>query len=810
MPTINPSINISIGSYGEKYITSFHKYFSENEQKLKDYASFYKYGNTSDTIYFNALENELETCKLKIDDNANRKDLLEKLKEEDITFFLKNSVFNAYTDLVNLINQLSFNINFNIVNINIITTSFEDNIAILLNQLLVQIDELCKSGTIKSISVKLFIVISKDKGLLNTNEQLLTYQNLEEIRSIQSNYNSILHNVVFIDNLNTDAIFLNINNESIGFVLNEFITYLMTNQYNMIGNLFEANFISLGLGTLIFDKKFFHLFFKSRIIDKLVKAEQISDDIEHKFDTAGYSSLRDDIFYPFFNDAKEVDSVLSELERKVFPTQNNYTLLEYQFLLSNLLGKHDDIPVKKPLSNAEKISLDEVVFKVISGEKSIAKAKDINIPKYKHRLDEEINLNVKVGELRKNEKEKNQLKIGRLEEKLKTKHTELDKVLDEESTRESLEKEIAEIIETIDLLKQNVEDNNFNNEELRILEDRLFKVVELNIEEGYIIKETVSLFEQGKIKSGIYNAKEDVNECIIDLKNKKSELEKERDKSCFNKFFKPDLMRKIIKLESEISNSYSQLKNVDSSFSNAETNSKPFFDFKKRIEDLYDFLNSSVENIKTLGEKLDSEFEKTNLLNYRFIKHVIDVDILESYFEQSSDSLLINFSSLLYEIQKINSEDIHSTHKKEKFTNHLNSILTDCIVGIIDFNIVNYMNGNYDNLNLLKKESVASIIDDLLKTAKPFFNSDNSFDTNNSHRLMLHNKDVDNIVEVDNLHKSMKTCFTATIPQHINTINVNKFSIIKIDVIKDFTNIVKYNESKKVYEEKKSDTIIIK
>ncbi len=150
------------------------------------------------------------------------------------------------------------------------------------------------------------------------------------------------------------------------------------------------------------------------------------------------------------------------------------------------------------------------------------------------------------------------------------------------------------------------------------------------------------------------------------------------------------------------------------------------------------------------------------------------------------------------------------SEKEKEFTEHLNSILIDAVDGIIDFNIVNYMNGDYNALNILKTEGIDSIVEDLLNIAKPFFNSVNEYNTNNSHRLMLHNKNIENTINVERLHDDITRCFTATIPQHINTININKFSIIKIDVIDDFTNIVKYNESKKVYEEKVSDTIIIK
>ena len=306
MTVINPSINISIGNYGKEYITSFHSYFSENEPEFNEYASFYKCGISSDAIYFNFLKEECIKKDLNLDDKFNRRDLFGRLSEEDNIFFLKNSVSNAYTDLVNLINQLGININFGIVNINIITSSFEDNITIILYRLIEQISELSSSGTTKNISVKVFTVISKNKALLNNAEQIITYQNLEETKVIQSKFSSILHNVIFIDNRNTDAVFLNINNDSIGFVLNEFITYLMTNHYQMIGNLFDADFIALGLGTLIFDEKYFSSFFSKKIINQLVVEEQISSPEIETLSTFKYESLRNITLYSFLKGEKDL------------------------------------------------------------------------------------------------------------------------------------------------------------------------------------------------------------------------------------------------------------------------------------------------------------------------------------------------------------------------------------------------------------------------------------------------------------------------------------------------------------------------
>lgn len=226
-------------------------------------------------------------------------------------------------------------------------------------------------------------------------------------------------------------------------------------------------------------------------------------------------------------------------------------------------------------------------------------------------------------------------------------------------------------------------------------------------------------------------------------------------------------------------------------------------------EELYYLLNNSISKITTLNNELNNQFLKTKLLDYLFVKNIISEDILQDFYKCKEDDLQEYYSSLLNEIYKINLLEINKIKKEELFSNYLNTTLNSAINSIVDFNIVEYMNGDYNDLNLFKNESIRVIIDDLLKMSKPFFNACNSFNTNNSHRMMLHNS-IDNTSQVANLHERIKTCFTSAIPQQIDTVNVNKFSIIKIDIIRNFNEIVKYNESKKVYNKLNSDTIIIK
>ena len=295
-----------------------------------------------------------------------------------------------------MVNQLETNINYEIVNINIVLSVFEENSCLLLNELIKQISSLSDSGAISHISIKAFVIISKSKDLLKTEEQIITYENFEKLKEIKSKFNNIFQNVVFIDNLNKNAVFLDIDEYSIGFVLNEFTTYLMTNHYKMIGNLFNAEFISLGLGTLFFDEKFFLSFFRYKIINKFTEAEQL-DELKKWFKTTEYIDLRDNTFYPFLRNEVDINRVISEIKNRL--DNNNFTLFEYKFLLSNLLGRHDDVLLEKPFNNVEQISLYDLVFNILNNFNQACGGQDLNILSHKSRIDKKIELEAELSNL---------------------------------------------------------------------------------------------------------------------------------------------------------------------------------------------------------------------------------------------------------------------------------------------------------------------------------------------------------------------------------------------------------------------------
>lgn len=745
MPVINPAINISIGSYGEKYISSFHKYFTANEPVFSQHSSFFECGFDSDHIYFNSIQSTAEISKIEIKDSDNREDLYKQLGEDDNIYFLKNCISNAYFGLINLENQLDLNVSFQIININFIISCFEENSTILLYRLIEQISELSKSGAINHISIKAFIIISKNQDVLKTNEQIIAYQSFEEIKTIHSKFNNVLHNIIFIDNLNTNAIFLRINYDSIGFILNEFITYLMTNHYKMIGNLLDADFLSLGLGTLFFDERFFSVFFKNMMLNKLVCDEQFQNNAE-------YENLRDKTFYPFLRGEYSLIELLSRVNLQLDISVKNHTLLELKFLLSNLLGKFEDVQMLSRAKEQERISLYDLAFKILNGFKEASENKVVDIVALKKRLDEEYDL----------------------KEKLKTS-------------------------------KQTP-----NGLSALTINSRLDVISKTNKEENQIIKRTLAKFKANQIKSEIDNfIKPNLCKSIDELKIKREKLVKGR-RPFFKKWFKAGLNIDLISLDRDISQISSRLDNIDREFILVERDATLVFELIRKLEDMYALILKIIEGIKDYKIQMNKQYSSLKLLDYLFIKNVIDEQKLMDFFSRNEKEFESDFSSLLKKIQSINSESIQLFEKENRFFEYFNVILENKVKSIIQFNIVEYMNGNYNHLNLFKNENLNVMVGDLLNIAKPFFNSDNSFNSNYSHCLMLHCSEGISQGEITNLHNRLKSCFTSTIPQQIETFNPNKFSIIQIDIIHDFKHIVKYNDSKKVYDRFQANNFIIR
>ncbi len=734
---VNPSINIAIGNYGKSCNDSFHKHFLEREKDLKNYASFYNLEQEDNSLkYFS--ENEIkDSITLNVEENPD-----DHFSADDTQFFLKNFVNSIYNNQINLLDQLNTQVNFKIVNVNIIFSSFENLNAELAGNLIKNIKELSDEGMISHVVIKAFIILSKNGDLLNKQEEIVTYTNLEKLKVIQKDNNSIFSNIIFIDDKNTSAVFLDINPTSIGFVLNEFITYLMTNHYNMLGNLMDSEFISIGIGMLYFDEIYFQKFFRSKIIDAKIVQEQL-DPAEHLITTSHYKNIRDQYFNPVVVNKGTVDISSLINACKNLELHENCTLKSYKFLLSHLTGDFKAVPLKEPLLHIDKISIYDTLYQLIKN--SFPGLDGVDILEHKKLLDEIDTINTKLRD-HKNENEEGLLNdiIAEIENNLTEK----------------------KIIETTQKLQIKTTLNEFKRKDQPTLKRQIDTHNVASIEE---------------------------------LQKRRVDLTTGFNKKFFfiKWFIQGDHNRKLAAIDDDIIRVESVRKDTQQAFENLSSSVQDLYIVIEELELKYKNLNKAIEGIFKLQKTYNSEYENSELFDYLFINHVIDKGILNNYFKNHTAALLTNLKDTIGQL--ISAQPFSRT----KYGSYLTDRINETIDEIIDFKMVHYLLNKYDDLNLLKKANPQKNVTNLVKISVPFFNADNAFITNNSHRLILH-KDH-NHIDTHNLKENLKQVF-AVVPQQIRTLNPNKFSLVKIDVIPDFTSLVKYNMGKKRYEKEKLKT----
>lgn len=750
---VNPSINISIGNHGEKFLTSFRDYFIETELELLNFSSFYKFTLSDTILNYTELYND-ENRQVIVDSIAipkfnGREDLFTNISKENIGYFFRSSINESYNRLVNLVNQLETNINFNIININVIVSNLEEYNTIIINKLIESINTLSKSGDVKNISVKVFVVLSNDGGLLKKEEEILSYISIEELKAIQKKYENICHNVIFIDDKNTKAIFLNINEKSIGFVLNEFITYLMTNHYKMIGNLMNSEYISLGLGMLYFDEKYFKKYFHQNIINQKLRDELIignfglNEPLIFKEATKilkHYLISSDEIL----NCSKVIKEKLKEIKKE------DSALLKYKIFVATLLGKYDDIKDIDDLKEVEKISLHDVLFKTINKiSYYIHEIPTINILAHKNLLDE----------------------ISEIENELK------------------------------EIQKEEVDE--FRDGKIVKIKNELEKKQHIVDEEKKLIKKIFMDFENGEIEV-IINSKMLVEfDKEIEMLSKKETILVKKRSSFIKRLFNPGLKEEAVKLASNIELLKGKKEKVSELYNSIKRQASQVSDLIEELEVPYIVINKSIDRLLRIKSNYDEKYRSSKLIDYLFVKNVIENKILNSYFKRNKNQLLANLHTITKKIFTLKNE----YNDLDDFQYLIESKIEETVEDIIDFNIVNHLNKDYADLKLFSSEELDDIISDLLNISKPFFNSTNVYDASNFHKMMLHNKTNQHCI--DTLHKNLNNEFTTAIPQQINTMNNHKFTLLKVAIINDFNDIVKYNICKKTYESEGIDRIII-
>jgi len=734
---VNPSINIAIGSYGESCNNSFHNHFMEREPDLQNYASFYSFTIAGSLLKHISINDGNFSDHLDLQEDTK---VDEQFSSDKGEYFFRSFINNIYNHQINVLSLLNTEVNFKIVNINLIFSSFEENNAALVESLVKNIHELCNAGMISNIVVKAFVILSHDNDILQPEEEVAAYHNLEYLKATQQKNNSVFSNIIFLDDKNTSAVHLGLNTTSIGLVLNEFITYLMTNHYNMIGNLMNSDFLSLGIGMTYFDHLFFKKFFRKRIIDEKIEREQL-DHKEHLITTSHYKKIRDEFFNPIIQNSDKADFNALRESLKNLNAFDHCTMKSFKFLLSHLLGDFKAVKLKERLLNVEQISLRDIIYQLILNSSPFLTG--ISILKHKEKLDH-----------------------------------------------------LAE-------MKQQLEDYQIRNKEglfAQKIEEFEIQIREKSVEtedEQIQIQQIITEFikkDQPKFRKQV---KQETDKNIKEFREEREKLKNQFKKQfCIFRYFQFKQYReKLDSVDAKIQQNLISAKQTAEIFNTLSSELKSLLDIEKELQLNYTHLKQAIQILQDIQNGSTKDFESTTLANYLFIKHIIEKELLENYFSKHKDNLVADLKDSLPNIIS----GIPFSQQSFKEDHYLK--IDKTIEGIIDFKMVDYLLNRYDDLMLLKEVDIQKDVTSLVKISVPFFNADNSFEVNNSHTLVIHHKSSE--ANLHNLKSKLKKVFPI-VPQQIDTLNPNKFSLLKIDVIPNLNCLVKYNMGKNRMEHSKT------
>lgn len=718
---INPSINIGIGNYGKCYIDSFHNFNNYRETTLSDYMSFY---------ILKSVESGFDFSDIKKNKNSEKKSNVQ-----------LNSLLNQiYNENVNLANQLSKNIEYNSININLIISYNEQESISLLVQIVEFINRSYLSGSFGSINLKIIGTIFEEiENQTNLDsDNFNTTECLNKLKQLKRE-NDVLSNLIIIDDKNTKAVYLDINNISIGLVLNEFITHLMTNHYQMLGNFINPDFISIGIGLTYFDIVYAKKHFKKMIFEKYLHQHKLFDQ-QYLINLSDYNILKKDFLLDFnngiFND--NFSAFKDLIASQDFPINKTNTFKDAKFLLSNLLGKHDDVKLENPISYHNFISIKEVTINLLN---NLFK----NVKEYEYIDMEE--LKSKKDELRSLVELKNK-KISQ-SEKL------LDRI-------KNLESNIEELEEQVDL--------NFITFKDEAHFDRLISK----------IKDKFDVFILGKTNK--------LEECKKKLKKEKKDyndlnfVSKWRTKKAFQEQTS-NLEHKILDLENQITNKSKEVEDKQTEFGNIKIILNDLYVCYSGIEKKYNLVNRVISKLLKNYNKFTNEFNSLNQLNYMFILNLLNEKGLVEYVDKN----YIKHTKDMFSINDIAFQNI------DEFLDMFNGILSKEADDKIVFDMIKYLNGDYKKTEFINNHDLETIDSFIQKNSLGFINVTNDYRNDSSHQLISCR--VSNVVEQKTIDKLFSEFYNAGVPQKIEHKLPHKFGLMNIEIIDDLNHVVRYNKN---------------
>tara|TARA_B100000780_G_scaffold237942_1_gene179203 strand:+ start:830 stop:4048 length:3219 start_codon:yes stop_codon:yes gene_type:complete len=336
----SPSINIGICSNGKSLIRSIDEHFKHQEPRFH--------------------ENYILSASINNNKEIEGGFILETIKEGQFTTSSKENIstwfeYDLHGEINNLVNLTSVNFNGSI-NVNLVLPLAEKNSIYILDKLLHSISKLKKGELIGNISIKIFSIIypidNKYSKEVKINEEI------DKLQSVSKNYETIVDDIFYFDDKNTDKVHLKLNDKWLGFALGEYFMFQMIQPGSLA--LTGRNKV-FGMSIVHFNEVLFREVIANKILDYKFDQEGINnnDDIQLQ-DIVGICNpfiKKHQNFFKNFTErhpyttqnetdlTKNAKDYILDFKRElsIFIEKKENKIGESKVIIANLIGENDDL-----------------------------------------------------------------------------------------------------------------------------------------------------------------------------------------------------------------------------------------------------------------------------------------------------------------------------------------------------------------------------------------------------------------------------------------------------------------------------------
>ncbi|MDM1461840.1 hypothetical protein HX065_17690 [Myroides odoratimimus] len=632
-------------------------------------------------------------------------------------FLTDDHVFlaTAYNDLISILNVLGENLQYSYINVNLIFSALEEDLTIV-KKFAKIVEQYTDEGTFGTVVIKNYVIISDGSGVLSTEQEKVVTKNLNWLQKYRAK-SKIIDSIFILDDKNLNAVFLGYQHEYLSFALYEFIIAIMTNQYKLISNLPGKNqILSFGVGSVFFDKLYFNAFFDNVIYHQFLLNESISISSINRYNSESLNKVNS-LFTTFYGDCTTDLSDVYDLVQLNTDESLQTNIGSYNILLEYLLGQREAHIVNVDELNV-KYTIKELIFHVI----------------YNYVLEDKKDV-VTVTEA-------------------KAIYVRLHYNKQELKELKSLEDNYEDAIES--------------------LEDRI--VLENETYQKFVKQVETTFIKYRKPLERKYLKLNQLQELDGKLRNLQRELELVKQeyakKGFFGKLFSRRLHRHTVAgLNFDMDDVRGEIARFSKSVDQIKNSLDSLFALYNVCEENHNRIESVISSLHVQGKFYEDQWRSTPYIDYSFIQNIMNHSLLNDYFEAHKTELTHDIKLPLRRLidKEVEIYEIVYDYKLKTVNNR---------IGIIDFNISDYMEGEYDHMKLFTKFEYKVDIKKLKERGRPFINMIPTY-ISQTHELFS----IFNDKGKEKVLNQIKDYYSSAIPLTIDCPNKDRFLSINIESI---------------------------